>query len=123
MSALIAPGQAGGKALLLGSYSQGLEILTTSLTTARVGQAFSQQLIATPAGTTWGINGQAPGLTVGSTTGLLSGTPTAAGSFSTSLTINHPTLGSTTVLLQHLVQAQTTGGKRWKPRFWRWFWR
>lgn len=121
MSALIAPGQDSGKALLLGSYAQGLEILTTSLSNARQNQFFSQQVVGTPAGLVWSMTSAAPGLVIGRTTGLITGTPTAAGSYSVAITANHPTLGSTTTLLRHLVQVENARGRRWKPRFWRWF--
>jgi hypothetical protein len=59
----------------------------TSATTASgtVGVAFSYQITADQAITTWGASGLPAGLTVNTVTGLISGTPTATGTFSVGL--------------------------------------
>jgi len=66
-----------------GTATTAPSITTTTLTAASLGQPYSQQLTAT--GTTpitWTYTGSLPdGITLGSTNGLLSGTPTAEGTF------------------------------------------
>ena len=59
----------------------------TSATTASgtVGSAFSYQITATNTPTSYGATGLPAGLTVASTTGLISGTPTAAGTSTVTL--------------------------------------
>jgi hypothetical protein len=59
----------------------------TSATTASgtVGVAFSYQITADQAITTWGASGLPAGLSVNTATGLISGTPTAVGVFSVGL--------------------------------------
>ena len=58
-------------------------ITTTTLAAATLGSAYSQQLTATgTAPITWTFTGTLPdGISLGSTTGLLSGTPTSEGTF------------------------------------------
>src|SRR5438270_13776930 len=59
----------------------------TSPTTASgtVGIAFSYQITADQSITTWGASGLPAGLTVNTTNGLISGTPTVTGTFSVGL--------------------------------------
>ena len=63
----------------------------TSATTASgtVGSAFSYQITATNSPTSYGATGLPTGLTVSSTTGLISGTPTAAGTSTVTLSASN----------------------------------
>ncbi|MGB6872797.1 MAG: putative Ig domain-containing protein [Dehalococcoidia bacterium] len=65
-----------------------LEIITTSLPEAKVGDVYSATLTATGGkpGYTWGATGLPAGLTC-STAGVISGTPTASGDFSVTVTV------------------------------------
>ncbi len=58
-------------------------ITSASFAAARVGTAFSFQLVAagTPAATSYAASGLPAGLSINTTTGLITGTPTAFGSF------------------------------------------
>jgi hypothetical protein len=62
-------------------------VVTASTQTATVGTAFSYQVAATNSPSGYAYTGTLPtGLTLNTTTGLISGTPTTAGSFSASIT-------------------------------------
>jgi hypothetical protein len=74
----------------------------TSATTASgmVGSAFSYQITATNTPTSYGVTGLPAGLSVSSTTGLISGTPTAAGTSKVTLSAtNSSGTGNATLTL------------------------
>jgi len=74
-------------ALKLASYVAVVAPVITSAATANgtVGRAFSYQITATNAPSSYGATGLPAGLTVNSGTGLISGTPTAAGTSTVTL--------------------------------------
>ncbi|MGB6872794.1 MAG: putative Ig domain-containing protein [Dehalococcoidia bacterium] len=82
-----------------------LEITTTSLPEAKVGDAYSATLTAIGGKTpyTWGATGLPAGLTC-STAGVISGTPTASGDFSVTVTVTDsfstPNTAQTTLALK-----------------------
>ncbi len=61
-------------------------ITSSALSSAKVGTAFSYQVTATNTPTSYGVSGLPAGITPNLTTGLLSGTPTVAGTFPVVLT-------------------------------------
>src|SRR6202041_3460770 len=80
----------------------------TSATTAggTVGTAFSYQITATNSPTSYGATGLPAGLSVNTTSGLISGTPTAAGTSTVTLSATNSTgTGNATLTL-----TITTGG-------------
>ena len=65
----------------------GPPVITSAATaTATVGKAFSYQITASNQPTNYGVQGLPGGLSVNATSGLISGTPKAAGKFT--LTLN-----------------------------------
>lgn len=69
-----------------------LTITTVSLPSGIVGVAYSTTLTASGGGTkTWGATGLPGGLTIGTTTGTIGGTPTASGSFDVNVTVTDGT--------------------------------
>jgi uncharacterized repeat protein (TIGR03803 family) len=86
-------GGTGTKTLTL-TINPPTPVITSVLTaTGKVGVAFSYQITATNAPASFGATGLPAGLTVSTTTGLISGTPTAAGT--TSVTIKATNAGGT----------------------------
>jgi len=81
------PPNSDDEALALHVYAA-LEVTTTSLPEAKVGDAYSATLTATGGKTplTWNATGLPAGLTC-STAGVISGTPTAFGDFSVTVTV------------------------------------
>ncbi len=77
-----------------------LSVITSSNTAVgAVGVAFTYTATANPAATSFNITGLPAGLTANTTTGVISGTPTVAGTSSINLSANNATgTGATTVL-------------------------
>src|SRR6185436_15939319 len=68
------------------STTSGSPVITSADTASgAVGQAFSYQITAYQGPTSFGASGLPAGLSVNSSSGLLSGTPTASGTFSIGL--------------------------------------
>jgi len=78
-----------------------LSITTATLPNATIGIAYSQTLQATGGSPayTWSATGLPPGVTLGATTGTLSGTPTAVGPQDISVTVTDTALGTATTRL------------------------
>src|SRR5438045_1560790 len=76
-------------------------VITSPLTaTGTVGVAFSYQITATNSPTSFGATGLPPGLTVNTSTGLISGTPTTAGTYSVTISATNVTgTGSATLVI------------------------
>jgi uncharacterized protein YhjY with autotransporter beta-barrel domain len=66
-------------------------ITSASSASGQSGQPFSYQITATNAPTSYGASGLPPGVTVNTTTGLVSGTPTTTGTFNASITATNGT--------------------------------
>lgn len=79
-------------------------ISSASTATATVGTAFSYQITASYSPTSFGATGLPSGLTVNTTTGLISGTPSASGVFNVTLSAKN-TYGTGTKTLQLTVNA------------------
>src|SRR5205814_7105244 len=72
--------------LTIGQAQQGAPAITSSLTAnGTVGAAFSYTITATNNPTSFNATGLPAGLSVNTTNGVISGTPTAAGSFSVTI--------------------------------------
>lgn len=86
----------------------------TSVTTSNgtVGIAFSYQITATNTPTSYGATGLPAGLLVNTSTGLISGTPTAAGSSTVTLSAINST-GTGTATLTLTVASASTGSALW----------
>src|SRR5208282_2099445 len=75
-------------------------ITSATVASGTVGSAFSYQITATNAPTSYGATGLPAGLTVNSGTGLISGTPTAAGTSTVTLSAtNSAGTGNATLTL------------------------
>src|SRR5438045_1395204 len=76
-------------------------VITSPLTaTGQVGVAFSYQITATNNPTSFNATGLPSGLTVNTSTGLISGTPTTAGTYSVAISATNPGgTGSATLTL------------------------
>jgi hypothetical protein len=71
--------------LVISSAPLGIPAITASTAAATVGVAFSYQIQATNSPTSYGATGLPSGLSINTGSGLISGTPTAAGQYSISL--------------------------------------
>ena len=95
--------------ITIGGTGAQLKITTTSLPSGTVGQAYSQQLAASGGAPPyqWGpAQGLQPGLQL-SSSGVISGTPTAAGSSSLTIQVTDSAKTSTTGQIQLVVQPAT----------------
>ena len=84
-------------ARLLLTVNSGLQIVTASLPQGTVGASYSATVLAL-SGTppfTWSATGLPAGLSINSQTGVISGTPTAAGAFTVSVTVHDSTSSGT----------------------------
>jgi hypothetical protein len=88
------PQQSYSKALPLtvAAAASALSITTTTLnpSTATVGTTYTAQALTAAGGTTpytWSVSGQPSGVTINPSTGVLSGTPTAYGTFNLTVTV------------------------------------
>ena len=90
-----------GSATLTLTVALGPPVVTSATTaTGKVGVAFSYQIVASGSPTSYGVQGLPGGLTVNATTGLISGTPKAAGQFTLTLNCyNSAGKGSATLTL------------------------
>ena len=87
----------------------GSPVITSSLTAqGAAGEAFSYQIKATPAATTFGAAGLPSGLTINTSSGLVSGTPVVYGTFPVTLSASNST-GMGTAML-HLTISQALPG-------------
>jgi PKD repeat protein len=103
-----------GTATLTLTVSVAAPVITSSTTaTATVGTAFSYQIAASNSPTSFAASGLPAGLTVNTTSGLISGTPTAAGTSTVTLSATNKTgTGTATLTLTVSVAAPviTSGG-------------
>ena len=81
-------------------------ITSPSSTTGTVGQAFTYQITATNSPTSFNATGLPAGITVNTGTGLISGTPSAAGTFSINLSVTNA--GGTGTAILTLTVSKTT---------------
>src|SRR5438094_4639338 len=90
-----------GSATLTLTINPATPVITSSLTaTGHVGVAFSYQITATNNPTSYNATGLPPGLSVNTSTGLISGTPTTAGTYSVTISAtNAGGTGSATLTL------------------------
>jgi Putative Ig domain len=99
-----------GNATLALTISNSAAPVITSATTASgtVGSAFTYQIVATNSPTSYGATGLPAGLSVSTTTGLISGTPTAAGTSTVTLSAsNGAGTGNATLTLTIVAAGQT----------------
>ena len=86
-------------------------ITTTTLTAGTVGSAYPQYVLTQHGGTpplTWNFSGATPAGMMGSSTGILSGTPCMAGSFSFMVTVTDSKSNSGTLGLNLLINKANT---------------
>src|SRR6266700_159599 len=87
-------------ALATTAFAAKPKITSPSTATGQVGVAFSYQITADQAITTWSATGLPAGLSVNTSTGLISGTPTTAGTYSVTISAtNAGGTGSATLTL------------------------
>ena len=90
-----------GNATLTLTITAGTPVITSATTAnGTVGNAFSYQITATNSPTSYGATGLPNGLTINSTTGLITGTPTASGTSTVTLSAtNSSGMGKATLTL------------------------
>ncbi len=87
-------------ALATTAFAAKPKITSPSTATGQVGVAFSYQITADQAITTWGATGLPAGLSVNTSTGLISGTPTTSGTYSVNLSATNANgIGTATLTL------------------------
>jgi len=86
-------------ALEITAMASGAPIVTSEAATAMEGQAFTYQIIATNSPTSFDATGLPAGLTVDTTTGLITGTPSVSGSFQINLSATNASGTGTGVLM------------------------
>ncbi len=85
-----------------------LPMLTSPLSvTGAVGELFNYQILATQTPTSYAASGLPPGLSIDSTSGIISGTPTAHGTSDVTLTITNAAGASASTLVISIVSPPT----------------
>ena len=92
----------------VGGASEAPTITSATTASATVGYAFSYQITASPVATSYGAGGLPGGLSVNTSTGLISGTPTTPGNVSISLSATNGTGTGTATLGLTVVSNYTT---------------
>jgi len=88
-----------------------LPVISSATTaSANVGTPFSYTITSTPAATSYNVGNLPAGLTANTTSGLISGTPAAAGTANVSISANNATGTGASVTLAITIAAASSGG-------------